>query len=132
MLFDIDPVPFRFAMQQAKATLDQAHTTYDNLVANVKIYQQMKDLAQQAVDLKQRDVDRKSTLVKSSFGSQLDLDNASNAFVTAKAQLEFLKQQLSSRKPNCSATLICRSINSRPMRKPRPRSTRPSAISITP
>ena len=98
VLFDIDPVPFRFAMQQAKATLDQAHTTYDNLVANVKIYQQMKDLAQQAVDLKQRDVDRKSTLVKSSFGSQLDLDNASNAFVTAKAQLEFLKQQLSSSK----------------------------------
>jgi membrane fusion protein (multidrug efflux system) len=98
VLFDLDPIPFRFAVQQAKATLDQAHTTYDNLVANVKIYQQMEDLAQQAVDLKQRDVDRKSTLVKSSFGSQLDLDNASNAFVTAKAQLEFLKQQLSSSK----------------------------------
>jgi membrane fusion protein, multidrug efflux system len=98
VLFEIDPVPFRFAVQQAKATLDQAHTTYDNLVANVKIYQQMQDLAQQAVELKQRDVDRKSTLVKNSFGSQLDLDNASNAFVTAKAQLEFLKQQLSSSK----------------------------------
>jgi len=36
--------------------------------------------------------------VKNSYGSQLDLDNASNAFVTAKAQLEFLKQQLSSAK----------------------------------
>ena len=36
--------------------------------------------------------------MKNSFGSQLDLDNASNAFVTAKAQLEFLKQQLSSAK----------------------------------
>jgi membrane fusion protein, multidrug efflux system len=98
VLFEIDPVPFRLAVQQAKATLDQAHTSYDNLVANVKIYQQMQDLAQQAVDLKQRDVDRKSALVKSSFGSQLDLDNASNAVVTAKAQLEFLKQQLSSSK----------------------------------
>ena len=98
VLFEIDPVPFRLAVQQAKATLDQAHTTYDNLVANVKIYQQMQDLAQQAVDLKQRDVDRKSALVKSNFGSQLDLDNASNAVVTAKAQLEFLKQQLSSSK----------------------------------
>jgi membrane fusion protein, multidrug efflux system len=98
VLFEIDPVPFRFALQQAKATLDQAHTSYDNLVANVKIYQQMEDLAQQAVDLKQRDVDRKTTLVKSNFGSQLDLDNASNAFVTAKAQLEFLRQQLSSSK----------------------------------
>jgi len=95
VLFEIDPVPFRFATQQAKATLDQARTTYDNLVANIKIYQQMIDLAQQAVDLKQRDVDRKATLVKSNFGSQLDLDNASNAVVTAKAQLEFLKQQIS-------------------------------------
>jgi membrane fusion protein, multidrug efflux system len=98
VLFEIDPVPFRFAVQQAKATLDQARTTYDNLVANIKIYQQMIDLAQQAVDLKQRDVDRKTTLVKSNFGSQLDLDNASNAFVTAKAQLEYLKQQISSSK----------------------------------
>jgi membrane fusion protein (multidrug efflux system) len=98
VLFEIDPVPFRFALRQAKATLDQTRTSYDNLVANIKIYQQMEDLAQQAVDLKQRDVDRKTTLVKSNFGSQLDLDNASNAFVTAKAQLEFLRQQLSSSK----------------------------------
>jgi membrane fusion protein, multidrug efflux system len=98
VLFEIDPVPFGFAVAQARATLDQTRTTYDNLVANIKIYQQMADLAQQAVDLKQRDVERKSTLVKSNFGSQLDLDNASNAFVTAKAQLEYLKQQLSSAK----------------------------------
>jgi membrane fusion protein (multidrug efflux system) len=98
VLFEIDPVPFRFAVQEASAKLDQARTTYDNLVANIKIYQQMEDLAQQSVDLKQRDVERKSTLVKNSFGSQLDLDNASNAFVTAKAQLEFLKQQLSNSK----------------------------------
>src|SRR6516164_6277464 len=98
VLFEIDPVPFRLAVEQGRATLDQSRTSYDNLVANVKIYQQMADLAQQAVELKQRDVDRKSTLVKSNFGSQLDLDNASNAVVTAKAQLEFLKQQLSSAK----------------------------------
>jgi membrane fusion protein (multidrug efflux system) len=98
VLFEIDPVPFRLAVQEARAKLDQARTSYDNLVANVKIYREMQDLAQQAVDLKQRDVDRKSTLVKNSYGSQLDLDNASNAFVTAKAQLEFLKQQLSSAK----------------------------------
>ena len=56
------------------------------------------DLAQQGVDLKQRDVDRKTTLAKSNFGSQLDLDNASTALVTASAQLEFLKQQISSAK----------------------------------
>ena len=132
VLFEIDPVPFRLAVAQAKATLDQAKTTYDNLVANIKIYDQMLDLAQQGVDLKQRDVDRKTTLVKSNFGSQLDLDNASTALVTASAQLQFLKQQLSRRKPSCSAIPICRWRNFRPTPRPRPRWRRPSAISTTP
>ncbi|MDR6662520.1 membrane fusion protein (multidrug efflux system) [Tardiphaga robiniae] len=94
VLFEIDPVPFRLALDDARAKLAQAKTTYDNLVSNVKIYGQMQDLAQQGVDFKQRDVERKSTLVKSNFGSQLDLDNAATAAVTAKAQLELLRQQL--------------------------------------
>jgi membrane fusion protein, multidrug efflux system len=97
-LFEIDPVPFRLAVEQARATLDQARTTYDNLKANITIYDQMSNLMQQGVDLKQRDVDRKSTLVKSTFGSQLDLDNASTALVTSKAEYEFLRQQISSAK----------------------------------
>ncbi|MGV7217669.1 HlyD family secretion protein [Bradyrhizobium sp. UFLA05-112] len=97
-LFEIDPVPFRLAVQEAKAQLAQARTTYDNLVANVKIYGQMLDLAQQGMDLKQRDVERKQALVKNNYGSQLDLDNASNALVTAGAQAQFVKQQLSNAK----------------------------------
>ncbi|MGY3619990.1 HlyD family secretion protein [Bradyrhizobium sp. USDA 10063] len=98
VLFEIDPVPFRLAVDQAKGALDQARTNYDNLVANIKIYGQMLDLAQRGVDLKQRDVDRKQTLVKSNFGSQLDLDNAATSLVTASAQAEFIKQQISSSK----------------------------------
>jgi membrane fusion protein, multidrug efflux system len=98
VLFEFDPVPFRLAVAQAKATLEQAHTTYDNLVANIKIYGDMLDLAQQGIDLKQRDVDRKQQLVKNNYGSQLDLDNASNALVTAGAQAQFIKQQLSNAK----------------------------------
>ena len=98
VLFEIDPVPFRLAVQQAKANLDQTRITYDNLVANIKIYSQMFDLAQQGVDLKQRDVDRKSSLVKSNVGSQLDLDNSATGLVTASAQLELLKQQISTAK----------------------------------
>src|SRR4029077_11575002 len=74
------------------------HTTYDNLVANIKIYGDMLHLAQQGIDLKQRDVDRKQQLVKNNYGSQLDLDNASNALVTAGAQAQFIKQQLSNAK----------------------------------
>jgi membrane fusion protein, multidrug efflux system len=98
VLFEIDPVPFRLAEQQAKATLDQAQTTWDNLKANIKIYDDMADLMRKGVDLKQRDVDRKSTLVKSTFGSQLDLDNSSTSLVTAQAELEFVRQQTSSAK----------------------------------
>ena len=98
VLFEIDPAPFQFALRQAKATLEQQKTAYDNLVSNVKIYGQMQDLLQQGSDLKQRDVERKSTLVKSNYGSQLDLDNSTTALVTARSQLELLKQQTSTAK----------------------------------
>jgi membrane fusion protein, multidrug efflux system len=98
VLFEIDPVPFQFAVDQAKATLAQAHTSYDNLVANIKIYSQMGELMQQSADLKQRDVDRKAALAKNSFGSQLDLDNSSNSLITVRAELAFVQQQTSSAK----------------------------------
>ena len=97
-LFEIDPEPFQLAVNQAKAQLAQAKTTYDNLVANVKIYGQMLDLAQQGVDLKQRDVERKQQLVNQKVGSQLDLDNSATGLVTAGAQAQFVKQQLSNAK----------------------------------
>jgi membrane fusion protein (multidrug efflux system) len=94
VLFEIDPVPFRLAVAQAKATLAQAKVTYDNLIADLKIYSQMSELAQQGVDLKRRDVDRKSALVKSNVGSQLDLDNSATGLVTASAQMELLRQKI--------------------------------------
>jgi membrane fusion protein (multidrug efflux system) len=97
-LFEIDPVPFRLALQQAQANLATAKTNYDTLRSNIQIYGQMGDLAQQGVDLKRRDVDRKSSLVKSNVGSQLDLDNSTTSLVTASAQLELLKQQIATAK----------------------------------
>ena len=98
VLFSIDREPFQLAVDQARAQLDQARTTYDNLIANVKIYGQMLDLAQQGVGLKQRDVDRNQQLVNQKVGSQLDLDNSANGLVTAGAQMQFVKQQLSNTK----------------------------------
>jgi membrane fusion protein (multidrug efflux system) len=97
-LFEIDPVPFRLALQQAQANLATAKTNYDTLKSNIQIYGQMGDLAQQGVDLKRRDVDRKTSLVRSNFGSQLDLDNSTTSLVTASAQLELLKQQIATAK----------------------------------
>src|SRR5437879_7300312 len=42
VMFQIDPVPFRLALAQARAKLDDAKTNHDNLVANVKLYAQTK------------------------------------------------------------------------------------------
>src|SRR3979409_973433 len=89
----IDPVPFQLAVAQARAKLDDAKTSHDNLVANVKLYGQTIDLIKAGIPTKQRDVERKSSLVKSSAGSQLDLDNSATALVTAQAQLQLIKQQ---------------------------------------
>src|ERR1700761_7971952 len=96
LLFEIDPIPFRLTVDRAKAAVEQAKTSYSNLGANIKIYNQMAELMQQTIDLKQRDVDRKSALAKSSYGSQLDLDNSTTAAVTARAELAFVQQQRSS------------------------------------
>ncbi|SHN75514.1 HlyD family secretion protein [Bradyrhizobium erythrophlei] len=96
VLFEIDPIPFRLTVDRAKAAVEQARTSYSNLVANIKIYDEMANLMQQAIDLKQRDVERKSALVKNSYGSQLDLDNSTNSAITVRAELAFVQQQRSS------------------------------------
>jgi membrane fusion protein (multidrug efflux system) len=92
-MFQIDPVPFQLALAQARARLDDAKTSHDNLVANVKLYGQTIELVNAGIALKQRDVERKSSLVRSLAGSQLDLDNSATALVTAQAQLQIVKQQ---------------------------------------
>ncbi len=92
-MFQIDPVPFQLALAQARAKLDDAKTSHDNLVANVKLYGQTIELVNAGIALKQRDVERKSALVKSAAGSQLDLDNSATALVTVQAQLQLIKQQ---------------------------------------
>jgi membrane fusion protein (multidrug efflux system) len=93
IMFQIDPVPFRLALAQARAKLDDAKTSHDNLVANVKLYAQTIDIVNSGIALKQKDVERKSSLVKSLAGSQLDLDNSATALVTAQAQLQLVRMQ---------------------------------------
>jgi len=95
VMFQIDPVPFRLAVAQARAKLDDAKTNHDNLVANVKLYAQTIEIVNAGIALKQKDVERKSALVKSNAGSQLDLDNSSTALVTAQAQLQLVRMQQS-------------------------------------
>jgi membrane fusion protein (multidrug efflux system) len=93
IMFQIDPLPFKLALAQARARLDDTKTSHDNLIANVKLYAQTIGIVNAGIALKQRDVERKSSLVKSAAGSQLDLDNSSTALVTAQAQLQLVRMQ---------------------------------------
>jgi membrane fusion protein (multidrug efflux system) len=95
VMFQIDPVPFQLALAQARAKLDDAKTSHDTLVANVKLFSQTLEIVNAGIALKQKDVERKSSLVKSNAGSQLDLDNSGTALVTAQAQLQLVRMQKS-------------------------------------
>jgi membrane fusion protein, multidrug efflux system len=92
-LFQIDPVPFQLALAQAHAKLEDARTSHANFVSNVKLYDQTIEIINSGIAIKQRDVERKTSLVKSNVGSQLDLDNSATALVTAQAQSQLVKQQ---------------------------------------
>jgi membrane fusion protein (multidrug efflux system) len=92
-LFEIDPQPFQWNVTQAEARLASVRTDFANLKTNLASLTRRIALAKETVDLKQRDVERKTTLLQNRTGSQMDMDNALTAVVTAKTQLEQLEQQ---------------------------------------
>jgi membrane fusion protein, multidrug efflux system len=96
VMFEIDPVPFRLALVQAKARQTQAQTEFANLKSNDTILSRQIELTEQSVEIRQRDVDRKKALVENRSGSQFDLDASVALLVTAKNQLEQLRQQQAS------------------------------------
>lgn len=92
-LLEIDAEPFRISVTQAEARLAGVRTEFLNLKTNLASTTRRIALARETLDLKQRDVERKNTLLSNRTGSQMDMDNALNAVVTAKTQLEQLEQQ---------------------------------------
>jgi len=94
-LFEIDPVPFQLALKQAESQLETVNTQFATLKSNYSSLSELIELGQQTVDLRRRDVERKSVLAASKAGTQLDLDNAKTALLTAELQLQLGKQQLS-------------------------------------
>ena len=95
-LFEIDPQPFELAVRQAQSKLDTVVTDLANLKSNYQSLKQLVELGQQAVDIKQRDVERKTALAAKGTSTQVDLDNANAALLTAELQLQLGRQQLSS------------------------------------
>jgi membrane fusion protein (multidrug efflux system) len=95
-LFEIDPVPFRLALQGAQSKLDAVRTQFASLKSNYQSFDQLVTYGEQGVALKKRDVDRKTSLAESRTGSLMDLDNAKAALLLAELQLQLGRQQLSS------------------------------------
>jgi membrane fusion protein, multidrug efflux system len=93
-LFEIDPVPFELALRQAQSKLDSVRTDFANLKTNYTSLSHLVELGEQAVDLRRHDVERKIALAASRSGTQVDLDNAKAALLTAELQLQLGRQQL--------------------------------------
>jgi membrane fusion protein (multidrug efflux system) len=92
-LFTLDPEPYRIALAQAKAKLNLARSGYDKLKTTLASLTKLADLAQKNVKLKKADLERKQKLLKSRATSQVNVDSAASALVTAELQAQFTMQQ---------------------------------------
>jgi membrane fusion protein (multidrug efflux system) len=92
-LFKLDPEPYRLALQQARAKLDAARSSYEKTKSQLASLNVLSDLAQKNVTLKRADVERKRKLMESRATSQADLDEAASDLVTAELQSQYSKQQ---------------------------------------
>ncbi len=93
-LFDIDPMPYQLALRQAQSKLDSVRVDFNNLRSNYQSLRLLVELGRQSVDIKHRDLDRKTALAANHNGTQVDLDNANAALLTAELQLQIGRQQL--------------------------------------
>jgi membrane fusion protein, multidrug efflux system len=92
-LFEVDPVPFRLALTQAQSKLDQVRTDFATLKSNFQSLTTLLELSKKNIELKQADVDRKKKLVSTYASSQVDLDTALAALVTAQVQNQLAVRQ---------------------------------------
>ncbi len=95
-LFDIDPEPFHYALQQAQSRLDGVRTDFANLKSNHASLKQLIELGRKTIEIKRRLLDRKNTLAAHKFSTEAELDNAHVALLTAELQLQPVRQQLES------------------------------------
>ncbi|HET9904126.1 MAG TPA: HlyD family secretion protein [Xanthobacteraceae bacterium] len=92
-LFEIDPEPYRLAVEQARARLASVRSDFATVKANLRATERLISLAEETMRLKQADLDRKSALLANRAGAQVDVDSAAAALVAAKTQRAQLLQQ---------------------------------------
>jgi membrane fusion protein, multidrug efflux system len=91
-LFEIDPAPYRDAVNLAQGRLEAAKADYQNQQLTYKANQDQITLSQDAVRLRQADYDRKTQLVKQNYATQVDVMNSSAALVQARQILALVEQ----------------------------------------
>ena len=95
-LFEIDPAPYRIALELAQGRVAAARAEYENLRLSYKSDEDQIRMGQEAVKVRQADFDRKSALLSQRAGTAVDLDNSAAALVQARQILAFVQQQLDS------------------------------------
>ena len=94
LLFEIDPRPFQAAVDQAEGQLAQATSQLAQAKAQLMQAQAQVSVAEANQTKTQLDVDRYTPLAKQEAITQQDLDNATQANLAAKAQVQAVKAQV--------------------------------------
>ena len=92
-LFSIDPVPYRFAAEEAEAKLARVRSDFDNLKSTYASLGKQIELARQSVAANQAEFDRKTSLLNNRISTPADLDKSRMALAVSKGLLEQLQQQ---------------------------------------
>ena len=92
-LFDIDPEPYRIALDLAKGRLDSAKVAFANLKSSYVSNQDQITMGEDSVRVRQADFDRKNELALRGSGTSVDRDTSMAALIQAKQILEFVRQQ---------------------------------------
>src|SRR6266446_3372080 len=103
LLFEIDPRPFKAAVDQAKGQLAQANGQVAQAKAQLLDAQARLLSAEANQGRTQLDVDRYIPLAKEQAITQQDLDNATQNNLSAKAQVEAAKAQTETAKAQIEA-----------------------------
>ncbi len=94
VLFQIDPTPFRIALQQAKAQLENARADLLALKAQYRQSQEQLQLAQSNRDYAQRELQRQLGLDKRKLTSQAAVDQARHTLDQAKRTIQVTREQM--------------------------------------
>jgi RND family efflux transporter MFP subunit len=94
VLFEIDPRPFQVSVDQAKANLEQAKGAVDQAKANLEEAKAKLLRAEAGLGKTVNDVTRYTPLAKAQAVPQQDLDNAIQANLAAKAEVEAAKASI--------------------------------------